>query len=294
MDGYMKLCKKITISLGIFFMCLSLVHALDTAKIDRLQKEITEITNRALARGSFTPQEEKRIQEIQEEMTAEYTSDPQTKRMLEQKKQQEQQEEQKQREAYAKSVAITALVPPKLSVKYKSADDRLKDKTLVITWDNNLKRHRVDYWYEETSTKGRQINIINTIDKTLALYDFDNRWHEEKFDDMNVDKTGMLRGHIDFKKQMARWRSTFVRQSLPDRTYAGKVCKVYLLKEVNKDETLCVTYAFWNDVVLFYEYALTRRGESSPYSVDTYEAVSVTETVPDTAFTKTLNRSGHR
>jgi hypothetical protein len=256
-------------------------------------KEIEEITNKAVARGSFTKQEEKRIQEIQEELTAEYTSDPQTKRLLEQQKQKEQQEEQKRQEEIARIYAINTPVPPKLSVKYKSAEYELRDKTLILTWDNQVKRVRIDYWYEGDG-KGREINIANSLNKTLFLHG-PAGWQDDEYDAIEMhNRIGTLIDRIDYKKHMSRWRSSFVRQSLPDRTYAGKVCKVYFLKEVQSDFTRSVTYAFWNDVVLFYEYKETRHGESEPSSITTYEAVSVTENVPETAFTKTLNISWHR
>jgi hypothetical protein len=91
----------------------------------------------------------------------------------------------------------------------------------------------------------------------------------------------------------SRWGKAFVKQSLPERTYAGKTCRVFSMTEAKSSYTLKVTYALWKNVVLFYEYKSTNHGESEPFSIDTWEAVSVTENVPEAAFTKTLNISWH-
>jgi hypothetical protein len=289
----MKNCKIITLSLAIFFVCMTAVHAQDQAKIDRLSKEMTEISNRAVSRGSLTEQEQARIQAIVQEIADEYNT-PQVQQIKEQLRRKEEQEWQRnETESLNKSLAMGANVPEKLSVKYKSAEYARRGEALIITWDNRMKRVRTDKWFSEGGG-GRYIYIVDAANKTTCQHHYGG-WQDDQFTASEYyNRTVSVKERICSEEQLtSRWGRAFVKQSLPDRTYAGKTCRVFLMTEVKSGYTLSVTYAIWNNVVLFYEYKSTNHGESTPFSLDTYEAVSVTENVPEAAFTKTLNITWH-
>ena len=130
----MKIYKKITVSLAIFFICLTAVHAQDMKKLERLEKEMTEIIDRVIARGgNATPQEEARLKEIAEERIAEYTNDPQVKRLIEQQKQQEKQELQKQQEAQKQYEEQRQQEKQRQQISFANRAERAS----LITQDNN-------------------------------------------------------------------------------------------------------------------------------------------------------------
>jgi len=130
----MKTCKKITVSLAIFFICLTAVHSQDMKKIDRLTKEMTEIIDRAIARGiNATPQEEARLKEIEQEITAEYTNDPQVKRLIEKRRKEEQEELQKQQEAQKQYEEQSRQEKQRRQIAFANRAGRAS----LITQDNN-------------------------------------------------------------------------------------------------------------------------------------------------------------
>ena len=130
----MKTCKKITVSLAIFLMCLTAAHSQDMAKIDRLTKEVTEITDKAVARGGgFTAKEQARLEEIEREITAEITNDPQVKRLMEQQRQQEKQEVQRLQDEQRRYEEQRQQEKQRRQISFANRADRAS----LITQDNN-------------------------------------------------------------------------------------------------------------------------------------------------------------
>jgi len=130
----MKNYKKISVSLAIFLMSLTAVHSQDMKKIDKLTKEMEEIIERAIARGGdATSQEEARLKEIQNEINAEYTNDPQVQRLLEKRKKEEQEELQRQQEAQRRFEEQSRLEKQQRQISFANRAER----ALLVTQDDN-------------------------------------------------------------------------------------------------------------------------------------------------------------
>jgi len=168
----------------------------------------------------------------------------------------------------------------------------------VITFDNNGKRFRTDYFLgNEEENHLFRAEITNHFNKTYWEYTF-------YYDENNPNDYGWRWVDSDYKKapkdggipfQFSASEASLLSggfTKLSNKTYAGKSCSVYTkpttITAQGQTVTMRYTFAVWNGLILFWEYAIEGGGESSSMF---YVAQAVTLDVPEVAFTKTIDIS---
>ena len=150
----------------------------------------------------------------------------------------------------------------------------LGDIYWAITFDNNGKRYRDDFFQDDENAEPYWVYIINHFTKNFWWginyygYEGEKKWYDEEYDE---DYTPTYPFSVD----EVAWAQY---QQSENITIAGKLCKVFKMNYYAGYE---VTYASWNGLMMLYEI----NGEVMLL------AVAATLNVPETAFTKTFDVS---
>jgi hypothetical protein len=138
---------------------------------------------------------------------------------------------------------------------------------IAITFDNNGRRFRWDFFEDEESTNSSVAYIINHITKTFWMGYNGGMWMEVPYDE---NENPGVPFSIDEESLKPFQQSSNI-------TIAGKSCKVFKYSSGGTE----ITIATWNGLMMLYELD----GEVL------FLALSATLEVPEVAFTKTFNIS---
>jgi len=190
-----------------------------------------------------------------------------------------------------------------LSVKYKTADGEI----YIFTRSADRNKMRIDNIYSEGSHHVYITDSNGGSNKKGVAYEYsDGKWEEHLRTEGNEINMKAVRveqsvnnafaGTVsDLTKYYLSEKVGFTKQ--PGQTVAGKSCDVYagtppkssILPEydlLRKDGAL-QEIAIWNGIPLRLKYTETKKDGSKVEKV-TLEAQAITTSVPDSAFTKTL------